>query len=164
MTPLIILTAILTLPVHATDRDLTPEERAELLAPVAAAYAAQARTVEEAAFLIAQANGESHHAAYVLEGRCEDGPRGAQCDPDRDGKPRAVGPLQVWARYCKTADTLEGQARCVLRYARDGRARCKSWLGAFAAQRGGWECTSAKGPKRVATMQRVLKVLRRSHP
>ncbi len=47
--------------------------------------------------LISKGKHESNFAAYVHEGRCNDGPVGARCDADRFGVARAHGPWQQWA-------------------------------------------------------------------
>lgn len=48
------------------------------------------------ALLLAKGRGESAFAAYVHEGRCQEGPVGARCDPDKKGVARAHGPWQQW--------------------------------------------------------------------
>ncbi len=48
------------------------------------------------ALLIAKGEAESAFAAYVHEGRCQDGPVGARCDTDSKGVARAHGPWQQW--------------------------------------------------------------------
>jgi hypothetical protein len=117
--------------------------------PVAVAIAQAARSREEAALLVAQGWHESRWAAYVLEGRCQDGPPGARCDEGR-----ARGPWQVW-HYCR-ATTTAGEARCVLATARLAVARCGSWDGAFAALAGKGGCAWSGAPRRVETMRAVL--------
>lgn len=49
-----------------------------------------------AAFLIGKGSFETHFAAYVHEGRCEEGPKSARCDSDSHGVARAHGPWQQW--------------------------------------------------------------------
>ena len=149
----VILLALLALPQYAADRDDSPEARCELYRPVAVAIAETARTPEQAAALITQAWHETRLARYVLEGRCQDGPRGARCDPDKHGVPRARGPWQLWRAACK-ADDLRGQAKCVLGTMQLGLARCASWAGAFYALRGHWAC--GEDAAREQTMRGVL--------
>lgn len=155
MTPAQVLTALLALAPWHGDRDLSREERTAMLAPVAEAISATARTTEEAAFLIADASEESHLASYVLADRCMEGPRGEQCDPDRHGVPRAHGPFQAWVQYSHTKD-LVGEARFVLGQARLGKARCASWEGAFSALHSSSTCNWEGAARRVQTMRWVL--------
>jgi hypothetical protein len=162
MTPLIILTAILSLPQFADDRGAIDEAaRAENARPHAEAIAAVARSPEEAAALVAAAKHESDFADAVIRNACQDLKRQPACDLGKDGKFRAVGVWQIHPKYCPGADTVEGQARCAARYLRGGLRRCGDWTGAFAAGSGSATCERPTSKARVATMQRVLKVLRR---
>lgn len=158
-----VLAAILRLGV--ADADPT------LLEPVALAIVRAARTADEQAALVALGWHESRYARHVLEGRCADGPRGARCDPDADGRPRAAGPWQVWG-WCSAAhgpptqETLDAGARCVLASLRSGLRACahvlSPWAGAFASLRGGRgsaRCEWAPAGRRVETMQRVRRWL-----
>lgn len=156
MTPTAILAALLALAPYHGDRHLSVDERRLLLVPVADAIASTARDDKEAAFLIAQAWHETKFARLVLEGRCDEMPRGQRCDPDRKGRPQSVGPWQIKGRWCRGAGTLEGQAACVMRLARGGRERCRSWHGAFAAQLGAGSCTAPRAAARVETMRKSL--------
>lgn len=142
-----------------------PEVRDRHLDRVADVISLVARSPEEAAALIAQGHHESRFAAYVLEGRCLEGPKGHRCDPDREG-PRAAGPWQVW-RWCKGAhrnpgsdEALLSGAKCALSVMRLGLARCASWHGAFSALRGGG-CEWKGAAARVQTMRSVLARLER---
>lgn len=144
-----ILAVLLSLQPHGTDAGEHPDARELRLAPVASAISGAARTLQEAAALIAQGQGETGFAAYVLEGRCHEGPRGARCDPDRQGRARARGPWQVWRVACPDAwelpvghESLHREAACALRLLRAGRMRCQSWVGAFASLGGGARCSS----------------------
>lgn len=144
-----ILAVLLALTPHVTDAGDTADERALLLAPVASAISTAARDTSDAAALIAHGAVESRYARYVIEGRCQDGPRGARCDPDRQGRARARGPWQVWAVACPDAwelpvghESLHREAACTLRLLRGGRMRCQSWVGAFASLGGGARCSS----------------------
>ncbi len=116
----------------------------------------------EMAALLSHAYHESRFAAYVTEGRCLDGPRGAQCDLDRrTGKPRARTPWQVWA-WCSKAwnvpdgsnDALIAGARCALSKLRMGVKRCGSWQGAFA-QMYRSTCESRRSKARYTTMVNI---------
>lgn len=165
MTPAVVLAALLALPPWQGDRELSREARAAMLAPVARAVSVAARGPHEAAALVSQGWHESRFASYVLDGRCEDGPPGARCEPDREGAARARGPWQVWD-YCTEAwaapassqRSLEGGARCVARWMRGARARCprSGWVGAFSSMRGGARCVAPWARTRVATMRVAL--------
>jgi len=151
-----VLAVLLFLAPWHHDRGLTPEQRVALLTPVATAIVHATQDRQEIAFLVAQGWHESKFAGLVLQGRCTEMPRDQRCDPDRHGRPQSVGPWQVKGRWCRGADTLEGQAACVLKLARLGRKRCKgSWEAAFAAQRGAGVCESRQAPRRYATMRDV---------
>lgn len=158
MNPTRILRALLELAAADSDRDLTREEREVNLTGVAMAIAAVARNWDEAAYLIAQGNHESHYASHIRWGWCMQ----HECDMDKDGNPQSLGVWQVKTKYCKTADTLEGQVACSLRQARYGLAVCKTWEGAFAAQSGMLGvCSRPTSAVRVETMRRVREVLTR---
>jgi len=104
------------------DRDMSAEARDALLRPLASVVCQATDDPGERAFLATQAYHETHLAAYVLEGRCHQGPEGARCDNGR-----AWGAWQVhrWARgaWDETA-SLESRrlsaARFVLRGWRRG--------------------------------------------
>jgi len=64
-----------------------------------------------AGLLLGKGHFESDFAEYVHEGRCTDGPKGARCDADKDGLPRAHGPWQQWKQSVfpqEDWDKLEG--------------------------------------------------------
>lgn len=159
----IILSAMMTLTPYYGDRFDTPEARRELYAPIAQAIALAARGDRElVAALIAQGWHESKWARPVIEGRCQEMPAGQRCDAGR-----ARTPFQVhgWCRAAFRAPdgsgaSLEAGARCAASMLRAGRARCRSWVGAFAGMRGGWSCESASATARASTMRQVLVALR----
>src|SRR5688500_6491462 len=92
-----ILAVLLAGPRHVTDRDEADEAREARFEPLAVAIAVASKgNPESAARLIGEGRGESNFARYVQEGRCEDGPRGARCDPDKNGVARARTPWQTW--------------------------------------------------------------------
>jgi len=159
-----ILTIMLSLATYHRDSGDTAAERRALYTPVAQAIC-QATTVRwERAWLIAQANHETHFARFVLEERCEDGPPGERCDWSKKlGAPTSHGPWQSklrWCRGCRRGATRLARfiagARYVLGIARLGRAKCDTFEGAFAYQRGAGQCTAKWAPMRVVTMQRIL--------
>ena len=158
MTPEVILFVLLTLAPWHGDRDEHHDARALRLAPVANAIVQASRGDRDvAAALIAHGAGETRYARYVIEGRCQDGPRGAQCDPDRHGRARARGAWQVWRVACPEAYahpdgshvSIAAEARCAARLLRGGRHRCGTWEGAFASMGGGARCSSPRAPERV---------------
>jgi len=152
----LILTVLLSLPAWRLSTD-TPEERAELTRPVAAAICAATSDPPEQAFLVTQAWHETKLARPVLEERCHEMPEGERCDQGR-----ATGPWQThrWAREAWTgsthADRLLGGARFALRGWRRGSS--SSWAQGFQAQR------NAAPPRqwarrRASMMVRVLAIM-----
>ena len=155
MSPEAVLAAMLALGGYQPDAGMPIEERVTLYRPTVAAIVAAARTDEEAAALVALGWHESRFARYVLEDRCQDGPKGARCDEGR-----ARGPWQVWGRWCRAVDRAS-EARCALATLRLGKQRCASWEGGFAALAGHPSCEWPGARKRVQTMRRVLAELPR---
>lgn len=152
MKGLYIAAVVLRLHFWQGDSGETKEHRAERIIPTVTALKKVVRTNEELAAMLTIAEHESHFASYVLEGRCLDGPKGAQCDPDENGIPRASGPWQVWVRYCKpaqglvdgTPERIEATARCAISRLRQGLLACpkEGWQGAisfYKASRCNWE-------------------------
>ncbi len=162
--------ALEALPIFFLDRSVPADVRAPMLDREAVVISTVARNDVEAAFLVAQLDAESHTSLDVFRGNCSALPRGMRCDPDRHGVPRASGPWQAWLQFCPKAqpfaiDSVEGlteQARCVLRQARGGLQRCRSWEGAFAATLGTASCTGASGADRARVMRRALERIRRA--
>lgn len=141
-----VLAAILAWPVYWGDRDEPLEAREARAEEVASVIIDVTSNPHERLFLAVQGGFESGYAGYVLEDRCHEGPKGAQCDGGQSSTPWQV------KRYCSAAwkgvvnekppvfpvDTRRerwlGAAECVLRIARQGRRRCGNWNGAFAGQ------------------------------
>lgn len=160
-----VLAAMMGQPAWYEDASETPEQRADLLRPVAMAITLATEDPTEQAALVALGWHESRWARYVVEGRCQDGPRGARCDNGR-----ARSPWQVWAVACPSAHRLpeshpvvvERAAACAVRLLRGGRSRCRGlhpagdWAGAFVAYGGGASCTRRSGADRAATMRSVM--------
>jgi len=160
-----VLAAMVVMPTWYQDVEETPEQRADLLRPVALAIAQATDDRVEQAALVSLGWHESRWARYVLEGRCQDGPSGARCDNGR-----AVSPWQVWAVACPSAHAVpadhpvvnERAAACAVRLLRGGRSRCRGlhpagdWAGAFVAYGGGASCQKQSGAERARTMQTVL--------
>ena len=133
MTPELVLSAFLSLPSYVGDRGDSVAAREKLLRPYAEAVADVSRENRwKAAALIALMWHESRLARYVLEGRCQDGPRGARCDPGRDGVARARGATQVWA-WCTEAwahpagslGSIRGEVACASRRLSGGLRACR---------------------------------------
>ena len=157
MTPSQVLAILLAFPPYSGDRSMTLDERREMLRPVAESIARKAgNNLRKAALLSTQSFEDTGLARYVIEGRCQDGPRGARCD---DG--RSYGPYQVAVRYCPDRD-LDGQADCALRAAWGGVARCRdhalspvhAWFVGLAGS--GVPCNWPEADRRVRTYRMVL--------
>jgi hypothetical protein len=156
-----LLGAALTFPAWHGDRQEDPELRAELYRPTMVAIASVARSRQEASVLLAQAIEDTHLARYVLEGRCKDGPPGQRCDNGH-----ARGPFQVHG-WC-TATDLRGEARCALRAALGGQARCegRSLTPLHAAFVGlaARECNWRGADHRVQTARKIERMLAEARP
>jgi hypothetical protein len=156
----VILSVMLSQPTWYQDLDETPEQRADLLRPVAVAIELATSDRTEQAALVALGWHESRWSRYVIEGRCVDGPKGARCDNGR-----ARSPWQLHARSCPSAwrlaeddpRALERSAACAVRLLRGARGRCRDgWRGAFAGYARGASCTWSPAEKRAGTMASVL--------
>lgn len=148
-TAAIILRVMLSLPQAWEDRTETPEQRAELLAPLAAAIADESRSTAEAAALIAISSQESGgFARWIVEGRCHERP--SKCDHGR-----ARGPFQVHA-WCKATD-LRGETACAASAYRYALARCVTFTLAFGHYANGNTCAAM--PHRETTRLMVLRRL-----
>jgi hypothetical protein len=164
----VILAILLAWPAFYTETDEQPEKRRArlVMAALAIEHAANATAdpQETAAALLTIGFEESRFAAYVGEGRCSEGPKGARCD---EGKAR--GYWQLWRVACPRAWQLEHnsrralreQARCAARTWRGAKLRCRRRhpagpvAGAFAGYRGA-DCTWHRGAKRAERFRRVL--------
>jgi len=149
-----------------------PEKEAQLNA-IAAAVAKVSQTQDEAAFLIAWSNAETHFSLRIAQGDC----RRWECDPVRhaDGSMtfRARGPWQAhrngmsddsWARMTGI-ENVEHQAEVAARHARWALSACHETgdariLGAFRLL-GAKHCDQAmKGEReRLATYRKVRGLL-----
>lgn len=160
-----ILAVMLAQPTWHGDLAETPEQRADLLRPVALAIELATHDTTEQAALIALGYHESGWARYVLEGRCADGPPGARCDHGR-----ARSPWQLWRRACPSAwelseddpRALERSAACAVRLLRGARGRCRGMhpagdvAGMFSGYARGGVCTWAPAAGRARSMASVL--------
>lgn len=151
------LGVLVAMPVHVTDRDEDPERRLARLEAIAAAIDGASEHPEDRAALLALARHESHLAAYVHEGRCQDGPRGkAECDSGR-----AKG---LWQLHGESPDDLDGQALRAIQLWRGFRKSCRSSVrdeleGAFSGYATGGRCGFAGAPHRAQTMRAILRRL-----
>ena len=120
----LVLNALRQEPVYHADR--ARPDRDAILQLEANAIAKNARTLLEAAELMALSRYESGHAAYVILGHCSDGPRGARCD---NGKSRTPWQLRKW---CKPVWALAEDDPAAL----DAGAKCAIRMLRFQADRG----------------------------
>lgn len=119
-----ILVALGLMPVWKEDRPVTPEKERQLSATSAAIHAA-AKTPDEAAFLIAWGDAETHYSLRVHAGRCHRW----ECD-----RGRARGPWQVHRNAAMSpeqwdkmhgVENIEEQAKVAAARARWAMRQCK---------------------------------------
>lgn len=91
---------------HYTDKSQTPENIETTRRKLSSAVDAATSRKRERAILLGLGWHESRFAAYVVEYRCQDGPKDSQCD-----KGKATGPWQ--GHYAPTNNT-EADARIAL--------------------------------------------------
>ncbi len=173
-----ILAVLLSRPESHTDVDRTPEAREARLAPVARAVSNAAKTLDEAAILVALGEHETHYAEHVLAGHCDQMPEGERCD---GGKAR--GPWQLHKEACQAAwvlpdsspEALDAEAGCALRlmrwyavtkmaYQRDTPSPriapdCKNAMRAAFAGMGALPCDWIGAEKREATAWEIRRAL-----
>lgn len=163
MTSLKILLILLSINGDKTD---TKEARMALLSPVATAiYQAAKGDPDKAAYLIALGASESAFARYVIEGRCLEGKYKCDVDP-KTGKPRALGPWQLWEAACRAAHkagpgSFLQQAGCVLDRASFWMRECrgKGYVVAFSGHAGRACEEHPKWNKREALRQKYRREL-----
>lgn len=153
----LILAILLAWPPFSAEPVLeSSEDRATRLGNVADVIAATAARrpggldpAETAAALLTIGFWESRFALYVGAGRCETGPVGARCDPDRKGVPRARTYWQLHRAACPSAwaedpgsqAELVAAARCAAVLFSAARSRCGRYhkagpiAGAFSGYR-----------------------------
>lgn len=154
----IVLKVLLAQPTWYQDTTETPAERATLVRPVAVAICQVAPTWPKRLYLMAQTYAETHLARYVLEERCQDGPKGARCD---EGLAR--GPWQNHRASCRAAwdpkvtrlERYVGGARCALRLYVAGLRRCGTLEGAFYSNSGKIGCRAKWARRRVELVARL---------
>lgn len=144
-----ILRVIWALQLWSPDSSLPPSHRLALYTPVAEAACAATQDRTERAFLLTQAEAETHFAAYVLEDRCHEGPVGARCDAGR-----AWGGWQVhkwcaraWDVSLPLVERHAEAAQCALR----GWRRGLTWWGPA----GGFQAQRHSGPPRAWAIRRA---------
>jgi len=142
MTAAIILKILLSI-----NGDQEPSATREaLLRPIALAIQqASSGDRDKAAYLIALGAVESNFMRYVIEGRCQEGRYKCDIDP-KTGKPRALGPWQLWEAACSRAHkagsaSFEIQTECVLSLAAFHARKCqasgpRNWSNSFAGHAG----------------------------
>jgi hypothetical protein len=146
--------ALQSFPVHTSDRDEPEEKRRKRLREIAAAVDGATTDRPERAALLTLVLFESHAAAYVHEGRCSDGPRGAlECDSGL-----AKGHFQL---HGDVPDSLDEQAVKALSLWRFGLTRCRRAhpdpiAGAFQSFGTGGKCSPSAWSSRRADMMRRL--------
>jgi hypothetical protein len=162
-----ILLAMLAQPPYYADRHDPPESRRQLYTPIAEAIGSAARGDRDVvSALLSHSWHETKWGRLIVTGQCRRMPKGQRCD---EGRARTVFQVHGWCRGAFASPdgsraSLEAGARCAASMLRAGRARCRSWLGAFAGMRGSFACTSPAAPARVATMRRVAALLDGSRP
>lgn len=119
-------------------------KRARLSIAAGAIVAASDGDVVRVGRLIALGRVESGFARYVGEGRCEDGPKDARCDPDQSGRPTSRTYWQQKERTCPetwshpegSVDEIYAAARCADEKLRGGLNGCGTLAGAFGVYAG----------------------------
>lgn len=160
-----ILAAMLSLPGYAVDDAAT---RADRYRPVAEVIAAEAKSPETAAALVALGWHESGFAQAVIEGHCERMPSHSRCD-----KGRARGVWQAWRVACPAAyafeagspESLRAEVHCAANNLYSARNRCitradDAWSWMFSGYRGA-SCTWPAAAGRAQTFRKVLEMVRR---
>lgn len=162
-----ILAVMLSQPTWHGDLAETPEQRSDLLRPVAMAIELATEDQTEQAALVALGWHETGGwARFVVEGRCKDGPTGMRCDNGRARSPWQVHRTRLCSAAWELAEddprTLERSAECAVRHLRGAMGRCRGlhpageWAGAFSGFARSAVCTWAPAAGRAETMGVVL--------
>jgi len=157
----VILSILLTFPTFWYDRNESTEARHARMLETAQAIAGVAKNRTEAAALIAVAWHESRFSAHVQTGRCNELPKGMQCD---GGQARSIFQLhrgacpELWETPVNEHTRIG--ARCAMRLLRGFRERCASVSGAFGMY-AARSCKWKGGVSRETTMRKVLEQWRR---
>jgi hypothetical protein len=152
------------------DRDVTREQREPYVQRYAQAIADEARTPTEAAMALAQGFEDSKFAFLVMAGRCDEMPRGQQCD---HGTSR--GAFQLKEATCPTAyrfapgteESIRAETHCVLAQLRFHAWRCREHaltplFGAFSGIADGHSCHWGGAGARVLRTRRIAAELARA--
>lgn len=162
-----ILSVMLKLQPCYLDKDNSEEERVNLYRPVALAIEHESRgNALKAAIGINIAYEETKLCEYVLEGRCNEGPRGdKECD---SGKAR--GPWQVhewcepaWVVRDGTLESYQAGFKCALQLMAHGKKKCENtkwsgWAGAYGIYAGAW-CDWQHGEYREQQQSKIYSML-----
>lgn len=147
------------------DRTLSYAERQVAIAPLAVAFAREARSRRQLAILLTIGRHESRFASIVVRGGdCSLMPRGQRCD---DGEARGFGQLHAgacpaaYAYPAGSAESINAETRCVLGLFTRYEARCGSLKGAFSAFATGGRCDWSGAAERIHTFDRIVDELKR---
>lgn len=147
------------------DRNLSYAERTVALAPVAVAFATEARSLRELTILATIGRHESRFATLVVRGGdCSQMPAGQRCD---DGEARGFGQLHAgacpdaYAYPAGSEESIRAETRCVLGLFARYETRCGSLAGAFAAFATGGRCSWRGAAERVQTFASIRDELTR---
>ncbi len=158
-----ILATLLKLGLWHGDASEDPISRAERLQDIAVAIAGASASRDEAAFLLALGEAETHFGAYTAHPTtCVTGPHG--CD-----KGRAFGYWSLHRQACPALwDLPPGDqratyvgAQCAIRLYRFGKFTCGTPAGTFAVYAGD-KCSHPRGIPRAARMSQVRALLDRA--
>lgn len=154
-----VLSCLTRTPPHWSDRDEPSAERLERMRPVSQAVETVTKDPDERAALLAILHHEGMLARYVLEDRCEDGPRGKdECD---EGKAR--GGFQLHREVCPavwemgpSSERLKLEASCALEVYREALKRCwrihrVAYAGGLSGYRG--SCRTGDSTLRARTFE-----------
>lgn len=150
--------ALLSLPVHYTDKDEEERARWERLLDLSEVITGATERPLRQAVLVILAWHESRLARYVYEDRCSDGPAGElECD---QGRARGPFQLQDSENYTVPGDHAE-QAKRAIGVWLFGLRRCRKAVkdalaGAFSSYGSGGHCAPSKSSKARARHVRYL--------
>lgn len=162
MNPAPVLATLVHLALWSGDAREDPAARAARLQDIAVAVGGASASRDEAAFLLALGEAETHFGAYTQHpATCVLGPRGMRCDSGR-----AYG---YWSLHRQACSTIWGipagdqravyvGAQCAVALYRAGLYACKSKAGAFAYY-AGRRCSDPIGPPRARRMAQIAIML-----
>jgi hypothetical protein len=171
---------LVALPPHSTDAAESAEDRGRRMQEIAREIAlasmkqplAGYEPIDQAAALIVNGKSESEFARYVGERRCQEGPPGMRCDPDRNGVAQADSYWQLWKVACPklwaapaaSREALREAATCASSRFRGAMGRCtangvEGPAGGFAGFHSS-DCWWPGGKARAARFEQVRMRLR----